>query len=123
MILELIRSFYGDNIVLLEPCGSDLDGLPEVLKGILKISDGIQESMVLPKTGERITIGWIIYSYEMIQKMTAYYKDEYGIEGTVFSDDGAGNPYYILDEKIYQFDPIDNESEQVAESLEEFYKK
>ncbi|MCR5328263.1 MAG: SMI1/KNR4 family protein [Saccharofermentans sp.] len=123
MILELIRSFYGDNIVLLDPCGSDLSGLPDVLKEILKKSDGIQESMVLPKTGERITIGWIIYSYEMIQKMTAYYKDEYGIEGTVFSDDGAGNPYYILDGKIYQFDPIDNESEQVAESLEEFYKK
>ncbi len=123
MILELIRSFYGDNIVLLDPCGSDLSGLPDVLKEILKKSDGIKESMVHPKTGEMMTIGWIIYSYEMIQKMTAYYKDEYGIEGTVFSDDGAGNPYYILDGKIYQFEPIDNESEQVAESLEEFYKK
>ena len=97
--------------------------VPEVLKSILAKSDGILETMTVPKTGERITIGWIIYSYEMIQKETAYYNEEYGIEGTVFSDDGAGNPYYILDDKIYQFNPIDNESELVADSLEEFYKK
>lgn len=123
MILELIRSFYDGNIVLMEPCGSDLDGLPEVLKEILLKSDGIEESMVHPKTGEIITIGWIIYSYDMICKMTAFYKSDYGIEGTVFSDDGAGNPYYILDGKIYQFNPIDNESEFIADSLEEIYKK
>ena len=58
-------------------------------------------------------------------KSTSYseLKEEYGLDGTVFSDDGAGNPYYILNDKIYQFDPIDNESELKASSLEEFYRK
>ena len=59
----------------------------------------------------------------MIQKETAFFKEEYGIDGIVFSDDGAGNPYYIHDDKIFQFNPIDNESELIAGSLEEFYKK
>ena len=122
MFIELIKTFYDNNIELQEPHVSDMS-VPEVLKSILAKSDGILETMIVPNTGEKITIGWIIYSYEMIQKETAYYKEEYGIEGTVFSDDGAGNPYYILDDKIYQFNPIDNESELVADSLEEFYKK
>lgn len=122
MIIELIKSFYDNNIELQEPHVSDMS-VPDVLKSILAKSDGILETMIVPKTGERITIGWIIYSYEMIQKETAYYKDEYGVEGTVFSGDGAGNPYYILDDKIYQFNPIDNESELIADSLEDFYKK
>ena len=41
----------------------------------------------------------------------------------VFSGDGAGNPFYLLDGKVYEFDPIDNESELKADSLEEFYKQ
>ena len=48
--------------------------------------------------------------------------EEYGINGVVFSGDGAGNPFYISDGKIYEFDPIDNESTHKADSLEEFYK-
>ena len=122
MIIELVKTFYDNNIELQEPHVSDMS-VPEVLKSILAKSDGILETMIVPNTGEKITIGWIIYSYEMIQKETAYYKEEYGIEGTVFSDDGAGNPYYILDDKIYQFNPIDNESELIADSFEDFYKK
>lgn len=122
MVIELIKKYYDDNIEFQEPNDSDMQ-VPDVLKTILAKSDGILETMVIPKTGERITIGWIIYSYDMIQKQTAFYKDEYGIEGTVFSDDGTGNPYYILDGKIFQFDPIDNESEFIADSLEDFYKR
>ena len=41
--------------------------------------------------------------------------------GTVFSDDGAGNPYYILDGMIYEYDPIDNESYLKAETLIDFF--
>jgi hypothetical protein len=70
-----------------------------------------------------MVIGWIIYSLDEIVKETKYYKDEYGIDGVVFSSDGAGNPFYLLDGKVYEFDPIDNESELKADSLEEFYKQ
>ena len=123
MIIELIRKFYDGNIKLQTPNKSDALSVPDVLKSVLSKSDGILETMLVPKTGKRITIGWIIYPYEMIQKETAFFKEEYGIDGTVFSDDGAGNPYYIHDNKIFQFNPIDNESELIAGSLEEFYKK
>lgn len=123
MIIELIRKFYDGNIELQTPNKSDALSVPDVLKSVLSKSDGILETMLVPKNGKRITIGWIIYPYEMIQKETAFFKEEYGIDGTVFSDDGAGNPYYIHDNKIFQFNPIDNESELIAGSLEEFYKK
>lgn len=123
MIIELIRKSYDGNIEFQKPNESYDLSVPDVLKSVLAKSDGILETMLVPKTGKRITIGWIIYPYEMIQKETAFFKEEYGIDGIVFSDDGAGNPYYILDDKIFQFNPIDNESELIAGSLEEFYKK
>lgn len=123
MIIELIRKSYDGNIEFQKPNESYDLSVPDVLKSVLAKSDGILETMLVPKTGKRITIGWIIYPYEMIQKETAFFKEEYGIDGIVFSDDGAGNPYYIHDNKIFQFNPIDNESELIAGSLEEFYKK
>lgn len=123
MIIELIRKSYDGNIEFQKPNESYDLSVPDVLKSVLAKSDGILETMLVPKTGKRITIGWIIYPYEMIQKETAFFKEEYGIDGIVFSDDGAGNPYYIHDDKIFQFNPIDNESELIASSLEEFYKK
>ncbi len=123
MIIELIRKSYDGNIEFQKPNESYDLSVPDVLKSVLAKSDGILETMLVPKTGKRITIGWIIYPYEMIQKETAFFKEEYGIDGIVFSDDGAGNPYYIHDDKIFQFNPIDNESELIAGSLEEFYKK
>jgi hypothetical protein len=123
MIIELIRKSYDGNIEFQKPNESYDLSVPDMLKSVLAKSDGILETMLVPKTGKRITIGWIIYPYEMIQKETAFFKEEYGIDGIVFSDDGAGNPYYIHDNKIFQFNPIDNESELIAGSLEEFYKK
>ena len=123
MIIELIRKSYDGNIEFQKPNESYDLSVPDELKSVLAKSDGILETMLVPKTGKRITIGWIIYPYEMIQKETAFFKEEYGIDGIVFSDDGAGNPYYIHDNKIFQFNPIDNESELIAGSLEEFYKK
>ena len=123
MIIDLIREFYDGNIELKDPNTSGELLVPDILKNILTQADGILETMEHPKSGEKMTIGWIIYSYDMIVKQSAFYKEEYGLDGTVFSDDGAGNPYYILNDKIYQFDPIDNESELKAGSLEEFYRK
>ena len=52
----------------------------------------------------------------------SYYQNEYGLSGVVFSDDGAGNPFYLFDGKVYEYDPIDNESELIADSLEEFFR-
>ena len=43
------------------------------------------------------------------------------MSGVVFSDDGAGNPFYLSDGKVYEFEPIDNESELIADSLEDFF--
>lgn len=123
MIIDGIRALYNGMIKLQDPVVCDDCDLPEELKSLLKQSNGIQETMIHPKTGEDMVIGWIIYSLDEIVKETKYYKDEYGIDGVVFSGDGAGNPFYLLDGKVYEFDPIDNESELKADSLEEFYKQ
>lgn len=123
MIIDDIRALYNGMIKLQDPVVCDDCDLPEELKSLLKQSNGIQETMIHPKTGEEMVIGWIIYSLDEIVKETKYYKDEYGIDGVVFSGDGAGNPFYLLDGKVYEFDPIDNESELKADSLEEFYKQ
>ena len=122
-IIDLINEKYKNNISLQEPFNCDDDTLPETLTEILSHSNGIKETMIRPKTGEMMDIGWIIYSYDEIKKWSSYYRDEYGLSGVVFSDDGAGNPFYYSDGKIYEYDPIDNESELSADSLEEFFQK
>ena len=118
MIIDDIRALYNGMIKLQDPVVCDDCDLPEELKSLLKQSNGIQETMIHPKTGEEMVIGWIIYSLDEIVKETKYYKDEYGIDGVVFSGDGAGNPFYLLDGKVYEFDPIDNESELKADSVQ-----
>ncbi len=123
MIIDDIKALYNGMIKLQEPVNCDDCDLSEELKSLLKQTNGIQETMIHPKTGEEMVIGWIIYSLDEIIRETQYYKEEYGIDGVVFSGDGAGNPFYLLDGKVYEFDPIDNESELKADSLEEFYKQ
>ena len=118
-----LMDFYNGMIKMQEPVDCDSYDLPEEIKALLSQTNGIQETMILPKTGEEIVIGWIVYSLDEILRETQYYREEYGINGVVFSGDGAGNPFYISDGKIYEFDPIDNESELKADSLEEFYKQ
>ena len=122
MIVGLIKKKYGDNIKMLEPIACDDVNIPNCLRGILHQSNGIQETMLHPKTGKQIVIGWIIYPFEEIINITNYYKEEYGLSGVIFCDDGAGNPFYLLDDKVYEFDPIDNESSLVADSIEEFFE-
>lgn len=124
MIIELICDKYEGNIQLHKPfeCKAIDIALDESLKNILAKSNGIEETMLNPKTNEPMVIGWIIYPYDEMCKETAYYKENYGIDGIVFSDDGAGNPYYMLNGKVYQFNEIDEESEFVADSVEDFFE-
>ena len=122
MIIDVIADFYDGMIKLQEPADCNNYDLPEELKKLLIQTNGIQEIMIHPQTGEEMVIGWIVYSLDEINRETQFYREEYGINGVVFSGDGAGNPYYISDGKIFEFDPIDNESILKADSLEEFYK-
>lgn len=122
MIIDVIKDFYDGMIKLQEPADCNNYDLPEELKKLLIQTNGIQEIMIHPQTGEEIVISWIVYSLDEINRETQFYREEYGINGVVFSGDGAGNPYYISDGKIFEFDPIDNESILKADSLEEFYK-
>ncbi len=122
MIIDLIKMKYGNDIKLLEPSFCEDMSIPDKLRAILHQTNGIQETMFHPKTGEKIVTGWILYSYEEMVRSTNNYKNEYGLQETVFSDDGAGNPYYLLEGKVYEFDPIDNESTFLANSIEEFYR-
>lgn len=121
MIIDLINKKYDRRISLNNPIACEDNSIPELLREILQKTNGIQETMIHPKTGEKMEIGWIVYSYDEIIYATNYYKKEYGLSGTVFSDDGAGNPYYIYDDKIYEYNPIDNESYLKAESLDDFF--
>ena len=121
MIFDLINKKYDGRIELQEPVNCDISNLPESLREILMKSNGIKETMNHPKTGELMYIGWIIYSYEEMIRATEYYKKEYGISGIVFADDGAGDPFYLEEDKVYCFDVIDNESEWKADSLSEFF--
>ena len=93
MIIDAIKDFYDGMIKLQEPVDCDSYDLPEELKALLSQTNGIQETMVHPKTGEEMVIGWIVYSLDEIKKETQFYQEEYGINGVVFSGDGAGNPY------------------------------
>ncbi len=75
-----------------------------------------------PKTGEIMPIGWIVYPYEMIRSDTAFYRAEYKIDGIIFSDDGAGNPFILKpDGAVVCFNAIDGEEVKAANSLSAFW--
>ena len=122
MIIDMIKDQYNGMVRLQEPADCDGLDLPEELKKLLKQSNGIQETMFIPSKNEEIVVGWIVYPLDEIIRETQYYKEEYGIDGVVFSGDGAGDPLYISDGKIYEFYPIDNESTLKADSLEAFFR-
>ena len=107
-IFNLINEKYKGNISLQEHLNC-VDNFPKELMAILGHSNGIMETMIHPKT-------------KSSTDMFSYYQNEYGLSGVVFSDDGAGNPFYLFDGKVYEYDPIDNESELIADSLEEFFR-
>ncbi len=51
MIIDDIRALYNGMIKLQDPVVCDDCDLPEELKSLLKQSNGIQETMIHPKTG------------------------------------------------------------------------
>ena len=121
-IIEMIRECYDGNIELYPRVTNTLLDIGDLIY-ILDDSNGVMETMINPITGKKENIGWIVYPYEEVIEQTDYYKENYGLNGIVFADDGAGNPYYLLNDKVYMFMPMDNESTQVAESLLEFFAK
>lgn len=123
MIIDIISEAYDGRIKLQEPFISEMPDIPKELTDILIKTNGIKELIMLPGKKDPIEIYWIIYPYAEMCKETEYYKNEYGIKGTVFSGDGAGNPYYLSDGKVYELDPIDDESELKANSLAEFFER
>ena len=61
-IIKKIRKLYQGNILLHPPyLGENTEEIPEELLSILRISNGISETIVHPKSGEKIVIEWIIY--------------------------------------------------------------
>lgn len=118
--IRLINEMYNNNIRLHTPLQNIDSGMPTALLEILSVSDGIEEVISVGERKE--SIGWILYSYEMIRNNTEYYTAEYGINGYIFSDDGAGNVFVMKDdESIYLFNAIDGEEEYFAESLAKFW--
>ena len=116
----LINEMYNNNIRLHSPLQSIACGMPTALLEILCVSDGIEE--VISVGDRKESIGWILYSYEMIKNNTEYYKTKYGINGYIFSDDGAGNVFVMKeDESIYLFNAIEGEENYFAKSLVEFW--
>lgn len=122
-IIKKIRKLYQGNILLQPPyLGENTEGIPEELLSILRISNGISETMLHPKSGKKIVIEWIIYPYEMIVSDIAFYRTEYQVEGIVFSGDGAGNPYLLKSNgMVTQFDGIDGMETEKAHSFDEFF--
>lgn len=116
----LIKKMYDNNIKLHNPLQIIDSNMPTELLEILSVSDGIEEVIAVGDRNE--SIGWILYSYEMIKNNTEYYAMEYGINGYIFSDDGAGNVFVMKEDgSVYLFDAIDGEEEFFAESLVDFW--
>ena len=121
--IEKIRELYQGNILLQPPYLGEGEEIPEELLLILRISNGIEETMIHPKSGEKIVIGWVIYPYEIIVSDTRFYRKEYQMDGTVFSTDGAGNPYLLKpDGTVSCLDGIDGIETKISNSLANFYK-
>lgn len=115
--LDLIFKTYNGNIKSYEPIKKSICNLPKELYDLLSESNGVEETDI-------IDIGWIVYPYKMIIEETEFFKNEYSINGFVFSDDGAGNPYYIKqDGKIYYYDCGYNEEVYKNDSLYDFFQK
>lgn len=122
--IKQIFEIYDGNILLQPPCQSKISTeVPQEMRSILSISNGIQETMNDPKTGQAVVIGWIIYPYDMMMSDTDFYKAVYKIDGIVFSSDGAGNSFVIkANGTIVCFNGIDGEETEVADSLSNFFE-
>ena len=79
MVIDLIYKKYNGQIKLNNPIVCKDNSIPESLREILLKTNGIQETMIHPKTGEPMVIGWIVYSYDEMIRATNYYRNEYGL--------------------------------------------
>jgi hypothetical protein len=123
-LLDCISAFYGGNVQFLPPYeGRRPVGLPAELFDILQRGDGVMETMIHPQTGKVIPISWIIYPCSMIAEETAFYRKTRSAEGTVFSSDGAGNPFLLKrNGTVVRFDVIDGTEVPAGRSLSDFYR-
>lgn len=127
--IKLIQQIYGERCRLNAPLDKTLLAeadtiLPNELFEILKVSDGIDESMEHPKTGKPMLIGKIIYPFSEIKSQTKVYADTFGGDGTVFSSNGAGG-YFIIKEngKVYLREYPDEDEELYADDIRGYLKK
>ena len=121
-IIEIISEMYDGDIKLYNPAETIPDIIPTELAEILKVSNGIMEMFNLGNT--LLEIGWIIYPCEMIVESTEFFKNQCGIDGVVFSDDGAGNPFYIKSNGLiyfYEYEYSDGAEVAVSNSLYEYF--
>ena len=122
-MIDGISALYSGNIQLFPPFEGGLEGVPGELADLLRQSDGLMETMVHPRSGEVIPVGWVIYPGAMMAEETDFYRETYGVEGTVFATDGAGSPYLLKrGGRVVRFDPIDGEETPAAGSLAEFFR-
>ena len=126
-IFELIKNKYGDTYRLRSPLTEEeynqaKELLPNELLDILKVSNGIDEIMMI--NGKAETIWFIIDSLSQIIDQTSFYHNEYGNDGIVFAGNGAGGFYVLKDDgKIYLFEYYDIGEELYAESLADYFNK
>jgi len=115
---------YNGNILFQPPFQKEIsEDIPQEIRSILCISNGIQETMTSPQTNQPIVIGWIVYPYDMMISDTAFYRSEYKIEGVVFATDGAGNTFIVKPNgTIMCFNGIENEETKLANSLSDFFE-
>ena len=126
-IISLIKDKYGDTYRLRSPLTKEeynqaKELLPKELLDVLKVSNGIDEIMMI--NGKAETIWFIIDPLSRIIDQTSFYHNEYGNDGIVFAGNGAGGFYILKDNgKIYLFEYFDIGEELYAESLAEYFKK
>lgn len=99
-IIELIKEKYGDRCQLRSPLTKKQyekakKQLPAELCEILRVSNGIDETMKDPNTNQTMVIDPIIYTLAEIKNETEHYRSEFGGNGFVFAGNGAGD-FYVL---------------------------
>ena len=128
-IIMHIQRLYGDNCRLcppLEQAQYEAAGkmLPAPLFEMLKTSNGVEDLLTIPKTGETIAAGWILYPFEEICAETAAYAAIYGADGIVFAGDGAGGAFLLKpDGTVFYKDDYYEDAKLYAESLTVFFGK
>ena len=122
-MLSEISALYKGRIRLFPPCGAERPPeIPKALYDLLRISDGIAETTPDPAGGGDLTISWVLYPLAQMLEETAFYREEYGLEGAVFATDGCGNPFLMKPGgSIVCYDAIDGTETAAAPSLADFF--